>query len=59
MFKGQCVNSFLKYHLCIHCDLGRGGGCAHLVQKEDMALKDRLSPLFSHPITKHKLVSLG
>ena len=26
MFRGQCVNSFLKYHLCIHYDLGDGRG---------------------------------
>lgn len=55
VFKGQCVNSFLKYHLCILCELGRCGAC--LVQKEDMAIKDRISPHLPHPITKYKLVS--
>lgn len=54
MFKGQCVNSFLEYHLCIRCEWGRCGAC--LVQKEGMATKGRISPHLPHPMTERKLV---
>lgn len=59
MCKGQYVSSFLKIPFVYPLRLGGGeGDHACLVQKEDIAIKDRISPLPLRPITKQKLASL-